>query len=268
MTRPRGDEEVESFVNLLQQGSPSGLAQFESLTTAHQYGGLYGLVRRHVMPGAQVLDWGAGNGHFTFYLAQLPIHVTAFSFGPAPGILSRLTAEQAHRVRHVQGAPNEAVKLPFADHSFDQVFSVGVLEHVREHGGAEDQSLAEIRRVLRPDGLFICYHLPNRHSWIEAVARTLQLGRVPPEPPDWPGYHRHRFDRAQIEALFRGAGLSLIELHAYGALPRQPFTSLPKALRHARWLANLVNRCDRVLEGPLAALVQNWAVVARAERRA
>jgi len=264
MSRVRGDDEVESFVSLLRRDGPCGLAQFESLTTAHQYGGLYGLVKRHTAPGARVLDWGAGNGHFTFYLAQLPLQVTAFSFGPPSDILTRLTPEQALRVTHVQGAPDEAVRLPFPDHSFDQVFSVGVLEHVREHGGSEQQSLSEIRRVLRPDGLFICYHLPNRYSWIEATARALQRGKVPPEPPDWPGYHRYRFDRAQIEALCKGAGLSLIDLHAYGALPRQPFTRLPESLRRARWLASLVNRCDWLLEHPFAGVAQNWALVARA----
>jgi SAM-dependent methyltransferase len=268
VSRVRGDEEVDAFVSLLHRGGRAGLEQFESLATAHQYAGLYGLVNRHTRPGARVLDWGAGNGHFTFYLAQRPLQVTAFSFGPAPDILSRLTPEQSLRVTHVQGAQEEAVRLPFPDRSFDQVFSVGVLEHVREHGGSEAQSLTEIRRILRPGGLFIGYHLPNRYSWIEAVARALKIGRAPPEPPLWPGYHRYRFDRAQIEELVKGAGLSLIDLHAYGALPRQPFTHLPEGLRHARWLAGLVNRCDRALERPFARLVQNWAVVARADHPA
>lgn len=42
-------------------------------------------------------------------------------------------------------------RLPFADASFDLVFSVGVLDSVNDLPGA----LALIRRALRPDGLFL-----------------------------------------------------------------------------------------------------------------
>jgi SAM-dependent methyltransferase len=54
----------------------------------------------------------------------------------------------AHAAGGVQG---EEDRLPFADASFDAVLSAGVLDQVNDLPGA----LTLIRRVLRPDGLFL-----------------------------------------------------------------------------------------------------------------
>lgn len=54
----------------------------------------------------------------------------------------------ASAARGVQGDED---RLPFADNAFDLVVSVGVLDQVSDLPGA----LALIRRVLRPDGLFL-----------------------------------------------------------------------------------------------------------------
>lgn len=58
----------------------------------------------------------------------------------------------------------DALNLPFADESFDAVVSFETIEHVNE----VDHFLEEMKRVLKPGGLFICstpniyytFHLP------------------------------------------------------------------------------------------------------------
>ena len=50
--------------------------------------------------------------------------------------------------------PDDANKLGFEDNSFDAVLSWGSLEHI---AGGYDRALAEIRRVLRPGGLFFAH---------------------------------------------------------------------------------------------------------------
>lgn len=50
--------------------------------------------------------------------------------------------------------PEDANRLPFADDSFDVVISWGSLEHI---AGGYDRALREIRRVLRPQGLFFVH---------------------------------------------------------------------------------------------------------------
>ncbi|MBQ4132690.1 MAG: methyltransferase domain-containing protein [Desulfovibrionaceae bacterium] len=47
------------------------------------------------------------------------------------------------------------------------MFSIGVFEHVHETGGDQLASLKEISRVLKPEGFFLCFHLPNKYSWVE-----------------------------------------------------------------------------------------------------
>lgn len=87
-----------------------------------------------------------------------------------------LTPESIDRVRmrlSLHGLPFErleqasALALPFPDHSFDIVFSHGVLHHIPEVRRAQ----AEIARVLRPDGRLIAM-LYAKHSlnyWLSIV---------------------------------------------------------------------------------------------------
>ena len=50
------------------------------------------------------------------------------------------------------GVVGDALALPFADDSMDAALSLAVLEHVGDPG----QSVAEMRRVLKPNGLVYC----------------------------------------------------------------------------------------------------------------
>lgn len=224
-----------------------GLVQYQRLVSAHQYVGLLDLATRHIPAGGRVLDWGSGNGHASYLLARMGYAVTAFSLEFMPPF-----APHAPDVRWVmEGEPD---RLPFDDASFDAVMSVGVLEHVRETGGEELASLREIRRVLRPSGVFLCYHFPNRHSYIDLAATLV------------PGAHRHtyRYTRRDIDALVSAAGLSTVAVKRYGALPRNPWQALPRWLADSRVAARVWDLLDDLLAWPLAPVVQNFAFVARA----
>jgi len=198
--------------------------------------------------GARVLDWGTGNGHFSYYLQRSGYRASGYSL--LDGAFLRWLPDPEYAF--LRGDEREPVLLPYADSSFDAVASVGVLEHVRETGGREADSLAEISRVLRPGGVFACYHFPNRSSWIDWAARKV------------PGKHHHefRFTRADIASLVEGAGLRLLEVRRYGFLPRNVGHRLPGALRRSRALAEAWDRLDAVLAVPFSALCQNYYFVA------
>jgi SAM-dependent methyltransferase len=225
------------------------LLQFGSLAAAHQYLRLYRTWRRWVPAGAEVLDWGAGNGHFSYFLLRAGYRVTGFSFEPF--VFERWLPGDGYRF--VPGSPRDPVRLPFADGSFDAVASIGVLEHVRETGGNEAGSLAELVRVLRPGGTMVCWHFPNRWSWIDVLARRV------------PGKHRHlyRYSAADIRRLVADAGLELLDTWRYGVLPRNSLHRVFGPARDAEWTARLWNALDTGLGGPLGPIAQNRAFVAR-----
>ena len=179
-------------------------AHRRSLISARQYRPAYELVRKHVSPAKKVLDWGAGNGHFSYFLMRFGYEAFGFDFDGVPQVCRGLWPES---YKYRQGV--DPVSLPFEDDEFDAVTSIGVLGHVLETGGSEPASLREIRRILKPNGVFICVHFPNRFSFIEALARG--TGR---------SSHRVRYTKSDILQLTMDAGLRVIGTGRYGALPR------------------------------------------------
>lgn len=249
MSRPSEETILAELVERSNAHPEDQLLQFGSLLSANQYRRLYDQVWRHVPHGAQVLDWGTGNGHFSYFLQRSGYRATGFSL--LDGTFVRWLPDPEYRF--TSGDAAEPVRLPFPDESFDAVASVGVLEHVRETGGDETLSLREIARILRPGGTFLCYHFPNRWSWIDWMARRL------------PGKHHHdfRYSRGDIEALTAGVGLTLLGARRYGLLPRNFGYRLPAALRRSRALARCWDALDSLLAIPFSGFAQNYYFVAR-----
>ena len=224
------------------------LLQFRRMVTARQYQRFYQLLTSTVPRGASVLDWGCGNGHASYGMQRLGYRVHGYSFQDFP-LRRHLGAEYRFSPGHV----DDPCRLPFEAGSFDAVTSVGVLEHVRETGGDEASSLLEVRRVLRPGGVFLCYHFPNRYSLIEAMNR-----RVPSQHA-----HRYRYSRRDIHALVEGAGMELEIVRRYAALPRNFWHRLPRALGDSALVGRVWEAADRVLGFALSPLVQNYLFIAR-----
>ena len=64
-------------------------------------------------------------------------------------------------------------RTPFADSTFDVIFSNMVFEHVMR----PDQTLAELRRILKPDGVML--HLwPSEEVWWEGHCRVFFAHRL------------------------------------------------------------------------------------------
>ena len=255
------EQRVASVFAAIRRADAAGtIEQFGSLAAANQYRRLYELTERHVPAGSHVLDWGCGRGHFSYFLLTLGFRVTAYSLEHEPEIFAALSGSDRERLSFVRGAAGEARALPFADGQFGAVFSVGVLEHVREQGGDELSSLVELRRVLSDDGVLLCYHLPNRYSYIEAASRRLA---AKPGRADRHDFHEHRFTALDIRRLCAKSGFSVVEVGRYGFLPRNSCNRLPARLRHSGLLAAAVNRGDAVLERLFRPIVQNYYFVAR-----
>jgi SAM-dependent methyltransferase len=245
------------FAAIRRDDSAGVIDQFASLPAAHQYRKLYDLTDRYVPASSHVLDWGCGRGHFSYFLLKRGFRVTAYSLEHPPEIFSALSGSERRRLTFVHGVLDETRRLPFADGQFVAAFSVGVLEHVQELGGDELSSLLELRRVLIEDGVFICYHLPNRYSYIEAASRRLGERKKAGD------FHRHRFTGRDIRTLCQQAGLSVVDTGRYGFLPRNSLNRLPARLRDSQLVSAALNRGDAVLERLFSPVVQNYYFVAR-----
>lgn len=108
---------------------------------------------RGLAEGKDVLDVASGEGYGSDVIACVA--------GSVVGVdISAITVEHAKQtyrrdnLRFVQGT---CAKLPCEDVSFDMVVSFETLEHHNQH----EEMLREIRRVLRPDGVFLISS-PNR----------------------------------------------------------------------------------------------------------
>jgi ubiquinone/menaquinone biosynthesis C-methylase UbiE len=118
-------------------------------------------------PGARLLDLGTGTGRYALAAAGHSARVVGVDASPAMlGIArSRLALHvAADAVELVRG---DVARLPFADASFDAAVAVTSLCFVADPHAA----LAEVRRVLRPDGRLVLGELNRWSLW--ALLRRL-----------------------------------------------------------------------------------------------
>jgi len=94
-------------------------------------------------PKERILDLGCGDGQLTQRLAATGARVEGVDASPEMAA--------AARARGVTAQVGNAEALPFADTTFDAVFSNAALHWVRD----QDAMLAEVHRVLKSGGRFV-----------------------------------------------------------------------------------------------------------------
>jgi SAM-dependent methyltransferase len=139
-------------------------------------------------PGARALDVGCGTGANGPVLAAHCAFAAGIDASPVPLGL-RGTDERGHSAR-LRG---DAGRLPFADHSFDLVVALDVLEHLDDDAAAA----RELWRVLRPGGVVVIFVPALRLLW------GLQ---------DDVSHHRRRYHRGELRAVVAGAGFEVKRL--------------------------------------------------------
>lgn len=108
----------------------------------------------------RVLDYGCGAGETVDELRSQGVEAYGCDVFYGGGDRSALVAPDLYEqgaIRRMEGSA-----IPFADATFDLVFSNQVLEHVENL----EQSLAEMARVLKPGGRVLSL-FPHREAWFE-----------------------------------------------------------------------------------------------------
>jgi SAM-dependent methyltransferase len=156
----------------------------ERLTTAiggqvqiehyHRY-----LFARALVSGLDVLDVASGEGYGSALLAQVARSVVGVEFS---GPTARRAIDNFPR-SNLWFLQADARALPLADHCVDGVVSFETIEHF----DGQDRFLREVRRVLRPDGMFIV-STPDREVYSPAGSAA--------NP-----FHVHELSRLEFVAL-------------------------------------------------------------------
>jgi len=152
-----------------------------------------------VAPGARVLDIGARDGGLRAFLPKDVKYqgMDIASEFASPDVLIRDISEG----------------IPFPDASFDNVFTIEVLEHVPNPFGA----IAEIHRVLEADGVWVV-SVPNPYHVKELIWNLFRV-------PDRQG-HIFSWTRQAMTALGEMNGFRLEETGGTYLHPPVPMTAL------------------------------------------
>lgn len=99
-----------------------------------------------------ILDVGCGIGGSSLYLAQkFNASVTGITLSPVQASRATERAQEAGLAASVQFQVADALDMPFADDTFDFVWSMESGEHMPD----KEKFLAECYRVLKPGGTFL-----------------------------------------------------------------------------------------------------------------
>jgi len=141
-----------------------------------------------VEPGMRVLDVGCGRGEILRHCARLGANAYGIDYAEVAVDLSQELIQSAGDPLPGQMGvyQADAKRLPFPSEWFDRVLMFDVVEHL--YPWELDAATAEVRRVLKPGGMFVVHTAPNR--WYDVYAypvvraiRTLQ-GNGPLYPQD------------------------------------------------------------------------------------
>ncbi|HEX9816233.1 MAG TPA: methyltransferase domain-containing protein [Candidatus Thermoplasmatota archaeon] len=147
------------------------------------------LLRDLVQPldGTVGLDLGCGVGRFA---AELRRRYGANVVGVDPSRAAIREARQHDALGVFASA--DALRLPFADESFDYAYTINVLHHLKR--GEQERALAELHRVMKPGAVLIVHEMNIRNPLFAWYLRRL-YPRIRPidkgdeefiHPDSWP----------------------------------------------------------------------------------
>jgi SAM-dependent methyltransferase len=175
-----------------------GIPETEALFQFHWTRYSFAVANMH---GGRVLDMGCGAGYGAYLLATSD--PASFIIGmdiAQDAIAFAKSRYQATNLRYIVG---DALAFPFAWASFDMIVALEVIEHLKD----AQQAVEKVRRLLKPDGVFVV-STPNRDVYSEGHK----------EP--WNPYHIQEFSLPEFKALLSSFPYIQIygQSHAVGSL--------------------------------------------------
>lgn len=171
--------------------------------------------RKYITQRDSVLDIGCGDGFLTNALADYCEHVVGVD-SSRTGIALACTLADASNADFVLGSVDN---LPFKENTFNVITLFEVIEHIPV--GSVKNALADIRRVLKKDGVLIVT-TPNSRNLENIIYRRTMVSK------------KHEKEYSQSELLSRMSDFEKVELSGiYFPLP--PLTLLYKLRYRFLW---------------------------------
>jgi ubiquinone/menaquinone biosynthesis C-methylase UbiE len=216
----------EEFDQWAREGKDRGMEERHWHTAKHA------LARMPVEPGETVLDLGTGSGYALRALTEAKDAGPSYGLDASPEMLRNAREyTDAGDIAFVRGDFGD---LPFATNAVDHVWSMEAFYYAAD----PHETLAEVRRVLRPGGTFYCavnYYEENvyAHDWDELVEVPMT-----------------RWSASQYRSAFRDAGLYVaeqdnvpdreVEIPPESAFPTEEFERREAMLERYRALGTLL----------------------------
>jgi SAM-dependent methyltransferase len=161
-------------------------------------------MKRELVENRDVLEIGCGMGTHAALLTELGGRLTAIDLTEPAVQMTKRRFEIFRLAGRIEQGDAEA--LPFEADSFDTVWSWGVLHH----SSSFERCIAEVGRVLRPDGacVLMVYHRRSLFYYVHCglvrgvflgQLRNKSLGQIYHENID--GFYARLFTRAELKKL-------------------------------------------------------------------
>jgi SAM-dependent methyltransferase len=175
----------------------------------------------------KVLDWGAGKCQVSHLCKKRGIDVTSCDIESDRGDSTFGQWTPIAFYDKIDVIPlTHPYLLPFENETFDVVLSFGVLEHVPN----DLESLKEINRILKPNGLFFCFWLPYKYSYKQNLHHL--KGNF---------YHDHLYTNNIVKKLLNKTDFILLDYWLRDLLPKTPFETKRKMSPYYRFFEKIDN---------------------------
>ena len=152
-----------------------GKAQQYLNSQVHATGEEFTKILKEVKPTDHVLDLGCGGGHVSYNIASYVQNVIAYDLSNDMLEIVRHTVQEK-QLKNIKTQQGMAEQLPFQSASFDVVIS----RYSAHHWQDIHQAVQEIKRVLKPNGVFILIDTMSSNTPIfNTFLQTIEFIRDP-----------------------------------------------------------------------------------------
>lgn len=200
------DEELQRYVANMERHAKSAYGSFARTIVEFKVEYLKG-------KRATVLDVGCGPGFLAFELMNRDYALRIIGIDPDPRMVQTAQVKAKERgMNEFLVRIGKAERIPLDRETVDVVVSRRTLHHWR----SLPSGFREIRRVLRPDGLFIASDVNRAYPQWKRRARYVFLGLLAGRDTarHWPGMREHWLSPDDIQPLLEQEGFHLEFLDA------------------------------------------------------